>query len=237
MKNKQKLLGAACALVLAGSPAFAQDDARPERGDRPPRGNVEGQRGPGAEGHRPPPISKLIERFDANNDGMLQKSEAPDRFPEQAFVHLDTNGDGAIDATEGERAEEMRKNMERGDRRGPGPEGNAFREGRPDRPERGERPEAGERHERGPRDGAGFEQVLKRFDLNGDGKLQQDEAPDRMMRMFARLDKNSDGALDQNEVQNAEGPKRGQREGDGGQRPPRGDGKGRPHNAPDAPKE
>lgn len=37
---------------------------------------------------------------------------------------------------------------------------------------------------------------MQRFDKNGDGKLQESEAPERMRPFFARLDTNGDGAID-----------------------------------------
>ncbi|MCH7814631.1 MAG: insulinase family protein [Planctomycetes bacterium] len=41
---------------------------------------------------------------------------------------------------------------------------------------------------------------LAEFDKNGDGKLQESEAPERMRPMFARLDTNGDGAIDAQEA-------------------------------------
>lgn len=45
-----------------------------------------------------------------------------------------------------------------------------------------------------------FSERMKRFDTNGDGKLQKEELPDRMQRMFDRLDANGDGAIDPEEL-------------------------------------
>ena len=56
---------------------------------------------------------------------------------------------------------------------------------------------------------------MKRFDANGDGKLQKSEAPERMGRFFDRMDTNSDGAIDAEEA----AAMRGRRGRGGGWRP------------------
>jgi hypothetical protein len=38
------------------------------------------------------------------------------------------------------------------------------------------------------------------LDTNGDGKIQKDEAPDRMKEMFDRMDSDQDGSLDLEEL-------------------------------------
>jgi len=52
---------------------------------------------------------------------------------------------------------------------------------------------------------------MQQFDKNGDGKLQESEAPERMRPFFARLDANGDGALDAAEA----GALRGEPDGSG----------------------
>jgi Ca2+-binding EF-hand superfamily protein len=47
------------------------------------------------------------------------------------------------------------------------------------------------------------QQIIKRLDRNGDGRLDRQEAPPRMSQWFARLDQNSDGQLDEQEVARA----------------------------------
>lgn len=44
-------------------------------------------------------LPERLARFDANGDGKLQKSEAPERM-QQFFGRMDKNGDGAVDADE-----------------------------------------------------------------------------------------------------------------------------------------
>lgn len=46
-------------------------------------------------------------------------------------------------------------------------------------------------------------QILGRFDVNGDDKLEGDEIPDRMRDNLARVDKNGDGAVDKEELKAA----------------------------------
>jgi Ca2+-binding EF-hand superfamily protein len=167
-------------------------DGRPQRlegtdGERPPR--ADGQRPPRGDGQRPPrdgqrperngqsgppDFSQLLSRLDSNNDGKLQKAEAPERMAEN-FSRLDKDGDGALDSSEFER---MQK-------------------------EGGKRAEGGQRSD-GKRGNRYFSQLLSRLDNNNDGKLQKAEAPERMAQMFGRLDKDGDGALDASELEHAQ---------------------------------
>ena len=47
-----------------------------------------------------------------------------------------------------------------------------------------------------------FISQIKMMDKNGDGKVDQDELPERMRRYFDRLDTNGDGSLDDEELEN-----------------------------------
>lgn len=208
MKTKRYLLMGICGAMLGGTVADAQ-----ERGARGPRGD--------GEGRERPPLSEIIREHDANGDGILQSTEMPERFPQHLLEMLDSDNDGALSIAEAEKGREMRGRGERPER-GPRPEGQSDRpergarpEGQSDRPEHGQRPERGERPERG--QGEGFDAVVEQFDLNGDGKLQLDETPDRMTRMFARRDRNGDGTVDKREAsamrdQARRGPERGSRD-------------------------
>jgi predicted dienelactone hydrolase len=42
----------------------------------------------------------LIQKYDMNRDGVMQRDEAPSRLPDRAFDSLDTNGDGVLDEDE-----------------------------------------------------------------------------------------------------------------------------------------
>ncbi|MFP6581360.1 MAG: hypothetical protein VCD00_02250 [Candidatus Hydrogenedentota bacterium] len=228
MKTRRFILMGICGAMLVGASAVAQ-----ERGARGPHGD--------GEGRERPPLSEIIQKHDANGDGILQSSEMPERFPKHLLEILDSDNDGALSIAEAEKGLEMRARGER-PQRGERPESGARPEGQSDRPERGQRPEHWDRPERG--QGQGFDAVIERFDLNGDGKLQLDETPDRMTRMFARLDRNGDDTIDKREAsamreQARRGPERGPRDdrrgpeaGDGpprrGSQPERGEGSRRP---------
>lgn len=47
------------------------------------------------------------------------------------------------------------------------------------------------------------EAILRRFDKDGDGKLSEEELPERMRRAFGRMDANGDGAIDKEELERA----------------------------------
>ena len=80
----------------SGSLAQASDDKtpapeamRPEHGGRH-RGGPEGKRHYG-----PPNPEKMIERFDANDNGTLEAAELPERMQEH-IGDIDTSGDGVV---------------------------------------------------------------------------------------------------------------------------------------------
>lgn len=193
MNTKRMMMTGLCGAVLCAGPVFAQGPG----GD----GGPGGPGGQGERGHRPPPLSDMVKQFDANGDGILQPSEFPKRFPgDKILQHVDTDGDGAISMQE---AIDAPPPPRRGNR-GPGGEGDP--QGR--RGEQGfDGPQGGP--EGGPQGGPGrggfdLRDVLERFDANGDNKLQESEAPERMRQFFSRLDRNGDGALEESEVHNAE---------------------------------
>ena len=43
-------------------------------------------------------------------------------------------------------------------------------------------------------------QMMARLDSNGDGKISQEEAPDRMQQFFDQIDTNADGSIDREEL-------------------------------------
>lgn len=53
-------------------------------------------------------IERMMERLDANEDGVLSEDELPQRDPAKMIEHLDEDGDGAISAEEFEAAKEKR---------------------------------------------------------------------------------------------------------------------------------
>ena len=181
MNIKHWMITGTCALLMLGGSAFAEEeDTRPPRedGDKVKRDGGKGRRGPGGEGrkgHRPPPFNEILERHDANEDGILQISEKPERMPEHMFDKLDANGDSAIDASEAKKAREMHRKGKKGGRRGPrGPEG-ALEEGDGDM-KRGRRGPDGEGGRRGERERPSADELFDMMDANGDGVVDRAEA-------------------------------------------------------------
>jgi len=56
---------------------------------------------------------------------------------------------------------------------------------------------------------------LMQYDENGDGKIQRDELPERMQRMFDRMDENGDGEISKEEIEAMSERFRGGRRGGG----------------------
>jgi hypothetical protein len=80
---------------LEAAPAEPSGESTPEakrrHRDHGPRG--EGRR------HGPPSPEKLIERFDANKNGMLEAAELPEKM-QQHLGDIDTSGDGVVSKEE-----------------------------------------------------------------------------------------------------------------------------------------
>lgn len=206
----QRMFLTGLAATLMFSTAMGQSPQRRGPGgegrpNRPPR---EGEAGPGEgrRGFRPPP-NPLIEAIDADADGVLSPEEIENAAA--ALRKLDKNNDGRL--TE----DEMRPQFGRGPG---GPEG----PGGPGGPEG-----PGEGRRRGPAAPEQFVAQMLKLDSDGDGKISESELPERMRRIFANADANKDGGLDEAELREAAkrfnqgGPGRGQRGGQGGERPRR----------------
>lgn len=73
----------------SGDKAPTPEAMRPEPGDRR-RGGPDGRRR-----HGPPSPDKMIERFDANENGTLEAAELPERMQEH-IGDIDTSGDGVV---------------------------------------------------------------------------------------------------------------------------------------------
>lgn len=142
-------------------------------------------RGPGA----------MIDRHDANGDGVVSAQEFPG--PKDRFAEIDTNGDGVISRAEVE----------------------AFQPPRDGR--RGERGEGDERgrwgHGRGPGGFGGPDagRMIERHDANGDGKVSLEEFQGRNKERFAEMDVNGDGYITEDEVRSEMGTMRGRWQGRG----------------------
>ncbi|MGE3804390.1 MAG: EF-hand domain-containing protein [Gemmataceae bacterium] len=186
-----------CLLALVFQVSAAAEDQAPKRkkGDLP-KGNA----------------ADFIKRFDKNNDGKIDKSEAPERMA-QFFDRIDANKDGKLDEKEvdqmlqrlrqnaGNPGEFLKRAMEKLD---------ANKDGKISKAEA-----------KGP-----LEQNFDRLDANKDGFLDKDELskvaarfgnrPDNADRprgdaaparnedfpFFDAMDKNADGRLTKEELQN-----------------------------------
>ncbi|MGL4465097.1 MAG: hypothetical protein ACRDD1_17725 [Planctomycetia bacterium] len=116
-----------------------------------------------------PSVDGIMQRMDKNGDGRIARGEAEKALAEN-FEKIDVDSDEILTR------EELKSGLEKiaagrpGAAGGPG--GNPF--GEP---------------------GAFF----ARLDKNADGKIDRDEAPDRMKQMFDRIDGDADGAVSKDE--------------------------------------
>ena len=130
----------------------------------------------------PAESGSLFDRLDKNQDGQVGPDEVEEprrRLFERLLREGDKNSDGKLSREEFAAAS-----------RGRPVEQAPAAPGAPGAPgARGNLPN--------PRD------VFDRFDRNKDGKLDKDEAPERMRENFDRVDRNSDGSVDAEELRQA----------------------------------
>jgi Ca2+-binding EF-hand superfamily protein len=113
----------------------------------------------------------FIRRFDKNGDGVLSKDEVPPSIA-QRFEQLDTNGDGKLDKQEIEAfLKRLRQRL------------------------------ATNKNAKPVAQGITVDIILKRFDMNHDGKISREEAKGPLAKNFDRIDTNKDGYLDRKELQ------------------------------------
>lgn len=125
--------------------------------------------------------------------------------PDETFAKLDKNGDGKLVASEvpEERKRFFERLLRTGDKDGNGElTKEEFVAGLKDAPAPQRRPGAGDGGAPGGRPFVNPEEMFKRIDANGDGKITKEEAPERMKEFFDRLDANKDGGLTIEEFKN-----------------------------------
>ena len=138
--------------------------------------------------HGPSPIIKAL---DADRDGVISSDEIDNAVA--VLKTLDKNRDGKLTR------DELR------------PQRRHHREGGKDRTHRGKESRSGDR---GPRSRDVVGRIMG-HDENGDGKVTEDEMPQRMRRLLDRADTNNDGAIDEDEAKAIAEHKRRHRRRDG----------------------
>src|SRR6185295_17362744 len=129
--------------------------------------------------------SPLFSQLDANNDGQITSDEIPadkKRLFEHLLTSADKDKDGKLSREEfaaGLKNQRPERPLEQKQPEGPGPAGNPYNP----------------------------EEMLKRLDKNGDGKITLDEVPEeakeRIGGLLKRADKNGDGAVTKEELADA----------------------------------
>lgn len=159
----------------------------------------------------PERLKKVFSKLDGNADGAIDATElkagrekrdgGPAKRTAEAgpaakemFARFDSNSDGKI--SQEEAPERMKRHFGRIDANGDG--GVDAEEMAAARAKMaGNRPQGAPQRPKGtPEPGA----LLKQFDKDGDGKLSQEEAPERMKQYFAVIDADSDGSLSGDEL-------------------------------------
>ena len=117
--------------------------------------------------------TKIINKLDGNDDGKLNADEVPEKYRDR-FGKTDTNHDGYIDQQELQKA--MLAAAEK------------------------MREEARRRMEEHRKRREAMLKKLMAGDANGDGKLNADEASERLRAKFGKVDKNHDGYIEKVEL-------------------------------------
>jgi Ca2+-binding EF-hand superfamily protein len=130
-----------------------------------------------ADSHELPAFAKLL---DTNHDGRLSREELSKAA--DLFDRLDRNHDGVLDAKELSEIPAVASSEEPSIK--------------PTAPLARMRKGAGKFMK-----GGNLDQLLRRADTDGDGKLSMEEAPPFLKRQFAKIDTNGDGFLDRAELE------------------------------------
>lgn len=149
--------------------------------------------------------AEMMEKYDADKNGKLDDAERakmrkemqaqrtnkgePSKGPDidQIMKKYDKDGNGELSKAEFEQFLKDLRNRQR-----PGGERNSWSE----RAEGGERSERAERGERGERGGRGTrEEMVKKYDTDGDGKISEAERKVIREEMMKKIDTNGDGEI------------------------------------------
>ncbi len=133
-----------------------------------------GGRGPGGRGG--PGGGHLMQRYDANNDGLLGPDEIPDAMRAR-LSQADANGDGMISQGELADAHGRMGGQRGGEGRGPGRHG-----------------------------GGGGRRSFESLDKNADGFLSPEEIPEPMRNQFMTADSDGDGKVSREEADSHQRP-------------------------------
>lgn len=161
-----------------GDGRLTRDEAGLQMGGRGGRGRGEGEGG-GDEPPSPAPsaaeLTDMLMAFDANHNGLLEKSEVPDRL-QGLFERGDTNHDGVLTRDEITKLAEANRQQSagggRGEGRGPG---------------------------RGPGGPNQFDLAFNALDRDRNGEISADEI-NNAAAALKTLDKNRDGTITEDEV-------------------------------------
>ncbi len=185
--NVRVCLSAVLAWALVAGAACAQDPPPAPAPADPPAGAAPGPRRPdGGPGPGFPRFTfPLLDALDVNQDGKLSKEEIEGAVA--ALRKLDKNQDGKLSREE---IGWPPAGMGRRGRGGPGPA----------------RPPAADPGSSSSSPPVSFVERIMSHDKDGDGKVTEEELPDRMKWMVRRLDTNQDGAIDKAEAEAAATP-------------------------------
>jgi Ca2+-binding EF-hand superfamily protein len=187
-----------------GDGKLTADEVPEERRERfqagLPRTDKDGDGGLNLEEFRSTMMAMARLRGDANSPSASDAPPRPTPGNSPLFRAIDSDRDGKLSAEELAKAGEALKRLDRNgdgsltiEELGPPDPGAASGRGQAGRPGANQPQQADDWT-------AAFLQRLKQADANGDGKLNKDEAPERMKENFERIDANGDGQIDEEEL-------------------------------------
>ena len=124
---------------------------------------------------------RQFERFDRDKDGIVTIDDLPERA-RSIFGRLDKDGDGRLTSAEFTAAR-------------PNP---ASKAGKPGKRPKSARKKAKRKKAKNRQPNPG--RFLQRFDKNGDGAIDREEAPGRLKQSFKRADRDGDGKITRGEL-------------------------------------